>query len=112
MTQEQIITSIKKLKAYYPYFYNNISKEDAKAIVEVWLEHFGKLDYKYMQDALKSWGASKDKPPTIADLRKQIGSYYHKVDDLYSRSALTAEEKEKLEVQRTLLWEYLCGRCS
>lgn len=110
MTQEQVIISIKKLKAYYPYYYSNITKEDAKAIVELWLEHFGELDYEYMQKALKKWGISNSNPPSIADLRKTIGTLYNEVDILYSKSTFTEEEKEHLGKQRSLLWDYLTGK--
>ena len=56
MTKEEIINSIKRLKVFYPYYYNNITKEDAKVIVDLWLELFGELDNCYMQEAINIWG--------------------------------------------------------
>lgn len=95
MTKEEIIKSIKNLKVYYPYYYANISKEEAKEIVEVWEENFSKIPFDLMKNAIKEWSIRNTKPPTIADLRVIISRNYMLVKD---------------ENLKTILWEFLMNK--
>lgn len=108
MTKEEIINSIKRLKVYYPYYYNNITKEDAKVIVDLWLELFGDLDNCYMQEAINTWGLRNDKPPSIADLRKCIG-ISHSGIDIEIKNCQDEQRKNHLRKQKEILWKFLVG---
>ena len=95
MTKEEIIKSIKNLKAYYPYYYSNITKDEAKEIVEVWEDNFSKIPFDLMKSAIKEWSIRNTKPPTIADLRTIISKNYMLVKD---------------ENLKNILWDFLTNK--
>ena len=72
MTREETKDLMAILKAAYPNFYKDISKEEAKAAVDLWATIFSDTPAKLVIEAVKSMICTLKYPPTIADVKEKI----------------------------------------
>lgn len=89
------------LKAAYPDSYKYVNKDEAAAIANVWAKHFIDIPFDLIEIAVDKWVHIKEKPPTISELRKQIGSlYWEAYEELRkhkTQNHLTADEVKYFE---------------
>lgn len=109
MTEKDIATIIRLLKAYYPYYYKNVTAEEAKSIIDVWKYQFGEIDYTLVERAVHKWGGTNTNPPTIPDLKHILFTFYHELDQAYSKACKDGNTAEMTRIgkQRELIWN--CG---
>jgi len=72
MTREETKTILAVLKAAYPNFYKNMTKEDAKNTVDLWATMFTDDSARLVTEAVKSLICTLKYPPTIADVKEKI----------------------------------------
>ena len=105
MTREETKAVLAILKAAYPNFYKDMSKEDAKNTVDLWATMFADDPTHIVTEAVKSLICTLKYPPTIADVKEKIAmitqpqqmtemeawdrvrsaiSYYHAVENFYN----------------------------
>ncbi len=72
MTREETKALMAILKAAYPNFYKDISKEEAKAAVDLWATMFSDTPAMLVIEAVKSLICTLKYPPTIADVKEKI----------------------------------------
>ena len=105
MTDKEIGSIIKTLKAYYPYYYKDVTTpEQAKEVMEVWRTHFGEFDYELVKKAVDKWGGKNSTAPSIADLKRTLFDFYSHID-WQIKEVTDSKEKEKLERWRNLIWD-------
>ena len=109
MTEQETIKIIRQIKAYYPYLYKNITKEDAKEIVEVWHKQFKKIDYELVEMAVDNWGGKKTIAPSIVEIKKSIGDLYSEIEarysELYKDESTDKKEFEKIQRWKEIAWK-------
>lgn len=76
MNSTEALIILATLKAAYPDSYKYVNKDEAAAIANVWAKHFFDIPFDLVELAADKWVHIKEKPPTISELRKQIGSLY------------------------------------
>lgn len=76
MNSTEALIILATLKAAYPDSYKYVNKDEAAAIANVWAKHFFDLPFDLIEVAVDKWVHVKEKPPTISQLRKEIGSLY------------------------------------
>jgi len=74
MTRQETKDLMAILKAAYPNFYKDISKEEAKAAVDLWTTIFSDTPAKLVIEAVKSLICTLKYPPTIADVKEKIAA--------------------------------------
>lgn len=52
MTRDEMIKMLSVLRAAYPMFYNNMSSDDVKAVVDLWCRILGEYDYSIVNAAV------------------------------------------------------------
>lgn len=107
MTEKEIITCIRLLKAHYPYYYKGITNDEKMDVIRTWTIHFKNIDYELVEKAIIEWGSKSPAPPSIAELRCGISGLYTDLDRKYSRllkENANAEEIEKVREQREQAW--------
>ena len=72
MTRQETKDLMAILKAAYPNFYKDISKEEAKAAVDLWATIFSDTPAKLVIEAVKSLICTLKYPPTIADVKEKV----------------------------------------
>lgn len=72
MTREETKTILAVLKAAYPNFYKNMTKEDAKNTVDLWATMFSEEPIQVVTEAIKALMCTLMYPPTIADVKEKI----------------------------------------
>lgn len=72
MTREDTIQVLSILKAAYPKFYANLTRDGAMQIIELWSAMFINDDVEYVKTALLKHIATNAFPPAIADIRKAM----------------------------------------
>ena len=72
MTRQETKDLMAILKAAYPNFYKDISKEEAKAAVDLWATIFSDTPAKLVIEAVKSLICMLKYPPTIADVKEKV----------------------------------------
>lgn len=72
MKENDIKQLLTVLKLNYPATYRDMSIEDRKALVALWLDAFGGLEMEVVGHALKNYIKANKYPPTIAGLQEQI----------------------------------------
>ena len=72
MTREETIQVLSILKAAYPKFYSNLTREGAMQIIELWSVMFVNDDAEHVKTALYKHIATSAYPPAIADIRKAM----------------------------------------
>lgn len=77
MTRQETKDLMAILKAAYPNFYKDISKEEAKAAVDLWATIFSDTPAKLVIEAVKSLICTLKYPPTIADVKEKIAAIMH-----------------------------------
>lgn len=109
MTEKDVATIIRALKAYYPYFYKGVTAEEAKSIIDVWMYQFKEFEYELVERAVHKWGGTNTNPPTIVDLKRILFAFYHELDQAYSKACKEGNTVEMIRIgkQRDLIWE--CG---
>ena len=81
MTEAEISAVIKRLKAYYPRYYRDITTADqAREVINVWKYQFGDVDKELVETAVDEWGGTQEYPPSIAEIKKTIGKQWTKFD--------------------------------
>ena len=110
MTEKEVASIIRTLKAYYPYYYKGVTPEEAKAIIDAWMVQFKEFDYEIIKRAVDMWGGEKETPPSIAELKRYLFRLYGEFDREYSRLLKegTKEEIAKMKRWRELTWN--CAR--
>ncbi len=99
MTEQETIQIIRQIKAYYPYLYKNITKEDAKAIVGVWHKQFKDIDYELVEMSVDNWGETHTAAPSLAEIKGNIFTFYSRFDRRYSE-LLKDENADKQEIEK------------
>lgn len=72
MTRDETKALLAILKAAYPNFYKDMTKEDAKNIVDLWAAMFADEKPQIVVEAVKSLICILKYPPTIADVKEKI----------------------------------------
>jgi hypothetical protein len=72
MTRDETKDILAVLKAGYPNFYKDMTKEDAKNIVSLWATMFSDEKTQIVTEAVKSLICTLKFPPTIADVKEKI----------------------------------------
>jgi len=72
MTREETKAILAVLKAGYPNFYKDMTKEDAKNTVDLWATMFADEKPQIVIEAVKSLICTLKYPPTIADVKEKI----------------------------------------
>lgn len=72
MTRQEVIAILKILKANYPRFYQESTKEDLKDVVDLWSMMFADDNTKVVTEAVKALIVTLKFPPTIADVKEKI----------------------------------------
>ena len=72
MTREETKAILAVLKAGYPNFYKDMTKEDAKNTVDLWATMFADDSARLVTEAVKSLICTLKYPPTIADVKEKI----------------------------------------
>ena len=72
MTREETKAILAVLKAGYPNFYKDMTKEDAKNTVDLWATMFTDDSARLVTEAVKSLICTLKYPPTIADVKEKI----------------------------------------
>lgn len=77
MTRDETKALLAILKAAYPNFYKDMTKEDAKNIVDLWATMFADEKPQIVVEAVKSLICILKYPPTIADVKEKIAAITH-----------------------------------
>lgn len=77
MTRDETKALLAILKAAYPNFYKDMTKEDAKNIVDLWTTMFADEKPQIVVEAVKSLICILKYPPTIADVKEKIAMITH-----------------------------------
>lgn len=72
MTREETKAIMAILKAGYPNFYRNMTREDATSAINLWATMFVDEPVQLITEAVKSLMCSLKFPPTIADVKEKI----------------------------------------
>jgi hypothetical protein len=72
MTREETKAIMAILKAGYPNFYRNMTREDATNAINLWATMFVDEPAKVITEAVKSLMCTLKYPPTIADVKEKI----------------------------------------
>lgn len=72
MQENDIKQLLTILKLNYPATYRDMSIEDRRALVNLWMDAFGGLDVAIVGQALKNYIKANKYPPTIAGMQEQI----------------------------------------
>lgn len=108
MTDKEVSTLIKILKAHYPYWYKDVTMDEAKLIIEVWKRQFKDIDYELMEKVVYKWGETKEKPPSIAELKGSIfglhDEYSRRYSELMKDKNARPEEIERIRRLKNQAW--------
>ena len=74
MTREEAIKILAILKAAYPNFYKNMTKEEAKGTINVWASQFVSFPYSAVLIAVQKLISTKTFPPTVSEVKERIRS--------------------------------------
>lgn len=111
MTQQETVTIIKLLKAYYPYFYRDITSDEAKIVIEIWHTHFREFDYDLIKRAVNKWGGEHATAPSLAEFKRELFYFHSEYSSLYSKlindPKADPEEVKRVEKMKSLTWQ--CG---
>lgn len=110
MTEQEAIKIIKRLKAYYPYLYKSITKDDAKEIVEVYQTQFKDIDSELVLMTIDNWAGKRTAAPSIAEIKYSIGDLYNKFNNRYSE-LLKDENADSKEVEKISRWRDIAWSC-
>lgn len=72
MTREETKAIMAVLKAGYPNFYKDMTKEEATNIVDLWATMFADDPAQVVTEAVKSLMCTLKYPPTVADVKEKI----------------------------------------
>lgn len=72
MTREETKAIMAILRAGYPNFYRNMTREDATNAINLWATIFENEPAQIVTEAVKSLMCSLKFPPTIADVKEKI----------------------------------------
>lgn len=72
MTREETKTILAIMKAAYPNFYRDMTKEDASNTINLWSTMFADEKPQIVIEAVKSLICTLKYPPTIADVKEKI----------------------------------------
>lgn len=72
MQESDIKQLLTVLQLNYPATYRDISKEDKRALVKLWMDAFGGLDTTIVGEALRNYIKANKYPPNVAGLQEQI----------------------------------------
>lgn len=110
MTEQEAIKIIKRLKAYYPYLYKSITKDDAKEIVEVYQTQFKEIDSELVLMTIDNWAGKRTTAPSIAEIKNSIGDLYNRFNEKYSE-LLHDENADPKEVEKISRWRDIAWSC-
>ncbi|NDL68496.1 replicative helicase loader/inhibitor [Anaerotalea alkaliphila] len=72
MTREEAIKTLTFLKAAYPRFYADLSKQEAEGAINLWTMMLADYQYPVVQVAVQQYVATSQYPPTIAEIRRAL----------------------------------------
>lgn len=111
MTDKEVSTLIKILKAHYPYYYKGVTMDEAKQIIEVWKRQFKDIDYELVEKAVYKWGEKKETPPSIAELKREVFGLYTEYERRYAELTKDGnarpEEIERIGRLKRQAWSYM-----
>ena len=81
MSREEAIKILSILKAGYPNFYKDMSKQDGLNTIALYQEMFANCDIKIVAIAIKELINSFKYPPTIADIKNKMYELCNKDDE-------------------------------
>lgn len=93
MKREDTIKVLSVLKAAYPNFYKNMSKEEAMGAINLWTMQLSNIPCDIVLMAVNKIIATSKWPPSIAEVREKIKDlYYEAVGSLVS---IDCDDKQK-----------------
>lgn len=72
MTKEDTIKILSILKASYPNFYKELTKQEAETTINLYTEMFSNTEANLVATAIKELIQHQSYPPTIADIKNKI----------------------------------------
>lgn len=100
MSETELIGLLSVIRVAYPRFYSNITLEDTKSTVALWLEMLKDDNSQDVTRAVKELICELEFPPTIADVKTRIRKYeedrhFHE----YAQKLELEEQKERLMIE-------------
>ena len=74
MEQLELTNLLTELKLSYPYFFKDMSREEAIGMMKVYNEHFGVYDYAIVKKAIYNIASTEEYMPSIARIKKEIAN--------------------------------------
>lgn len=111
MTREEAIKILAVLKAAYPNFYKNMTKEEAKGTVNVWASQFVAFPYSAVSIAVQKLISTKTFPPTVSEVKERIRSLYWEAEGLLRNHTLATKGEEVthwdkgVPTKRVIYWD-------
>lgn len=87
MNMQETGAVLKILKASYPQFYKQLTKEEAYDVLDLWYMMFENEDVRVVTQAVKLLIKTHVYPPTIADVQNKIDLLTKKDEDLSEMEA-------------------------
>lgn len=72
MEQLQLTNILTELKISYPYFFKEMTREEAIGMMKVYDEHFRDYDYAVVKKAIFNISSKEEYMPSIARIKKEI----------------------------------------
>lgn len=83
MTRDDTLKVLAILKAAYPNFYKDLSKQEASAVIGLWSVQLAEVPVDIVCFAINKIIATNTFPPTIAEVKKKLsGMYAEAVEEL------------------------------
>lgn len=76
MTQKEAVQVLAILKAAYPNFYKDMSKQDAMGTVNIWAIQFANMPADIVLLAVNKLIATSQFPPAISEVKKKFSKLY------------------------------------
>ena len=110
MTREDTIKVMSILKAAYPNFYKNMTRDEAMGAINVWAMQLRDIPCDIVMMAVNKIIATSKWPPAIAEVREKIKDmYYEAVGSLVSIECDDKQKELLLRISRS--WRILRSSC-
>ena len=93
MTREETIKVMSVLKAAYPNFYKNMSKDEAIGVINLWTIQLGDMPVDIVMIAINKIIATSKWPPAIAEIKDKIKSMYYEA--IGSLSTVDLDDRQR-----------------
>lgn len=96
MTRQDTIKVLSVLKAAYPNFYKNMSKDEALSVINLWSIQLSDTPVDIVIMAVNKIIATSKWPPTISEVKDKIQGMYHESMSTLMTTECSEREKEAL----------------